>query len=331
MSGKKVMLIMLVMLTMAGMGVFAQKVPANYPSKPMEFIAPAGAGGGWDTTIRMVAKALQDEKIVPVAMPVVNRTGGGGGVNLAYMQTKRGADDLISVYSPPILFIKLNGTSKYGYRDTTPIARLIADYGAFYVSKNSKFKTMKDVLEAIKANPSSVKIGGGSAAGSMDHIVFLYVAKAYGIKDLRKIQYIAFQDSTGPTQLMGGFIDVLSSDIASLRGLVESGDIRVLGITSSTRIGSGIVATYPTLKEQGIDVEFLNWRGLFGPPGMPEYAVNYWRDAIAKMSKSPTWKKIMEEQAWAPAYLDQPEFIAFLEDTEKEYSAIFEELGILVK
>jgi putative tricarboxylic transport membrane protein len=297
----------------------------------MEFVAPSGAGGGWDTTIRMVAKALQDEKIVSVPMPITNRTGGGGGVNLAYMQTKRGADDLISVYSPPLLFIKLNGTSKYGYTDTTPIARLIADYGVFYVSKNSKYKTMQEVLEAIKKDPTSVKIGGTSAAGSMDHIVFLYVAKAYGIKDLRKIQYIAFQDSTGPTQLMGGFIDVFSSDIASLRGLVESGDVRVLGITSATRIGSGLIATYPTLKEQGIDVEFANWRGLFGPPGMPDYAVKYWRDAIARMSQSASWKKIMGEQAWTPAYMDQPEFKAFLDKTNDEYKAIFEELGILVK
>ncbi|MCX7774994.1 MAG: tripartite tricarboxylate transporter substrate-binding protein [Rectinemataceae bacterium] len=318
------------LLSCAG-AAFAQKAPANYPNKPMEFVAPSGAGGGWDTTIRMVAKALADEKIVSVPMPVTNRTGGGGGINLAYMQTKKGADDLISVYSPPLLFIKLNGTSKFGYKDTTPLARLIADYGAFYVSKNSKYKTMKEVLDAIKANPGSVKIGGGSAAGSMDHIVFLYVAKAYGIKDLRKIQYIAFQDGTGPTQLMGGFIDVLSSDIASLRGLVESGDVRCLGITASQRIGTGIVATYPTMKEQGIDVEFSNWRGLFGPPEMPEYAVNYWRDALAKMVKTETWKKIMAEQSWTPAYMDQPEFKAFLDKVNEEYTEIFEEIGILVK
>jgi len=321
----------LIVLSVIGGSAFAQKAPSAYPTKPMEFIAPSGAGGGWDTTIRMVAKTLQDEKLVPVPMPVTNRTGGGGGVNLAYMQTKRGADDLISVYSPPLLFIKLNGTSKYGYQDTTPIARLIADYGAFYVSKNSKFKTMKDVLEAIKANPSSVKIGGGSAAGSMDHIVFLYVAKAYGIKDLRKIQYIAFQDSTGPTQLMGGFIDVLSSDIASLRGLVESGDVRILGITAPNRIGTGLVATYPTMKEQGIDVEFANWRGLFGPPDMPEYAVKYWRETLAKMVKTESWKKVMAEQSWTPAYMDAPEFKAFLDKINEEYKEIFEELGILVK
>lgn len=321
-------LAILLILAVMVPGAFAQKA---YPAKPFEFVAPSGAGGGWDTTIRMVAKALQDEKIVTVPMPVTNRTGGGGGINLAYLQTKKGADDIISVYSPPILFIKLNGTSKFGYKETTPLARLISDYGAFYVSKNSKYKTLKDVFEALKLNPTSVKVGGGSAAGSMDHIVFLYVAKAYGVKDLKKIQYIAFQDSTGPTQLMGGFIDVYSSDIASLRGLVESGDVKCLGITAPNRIGTGLIASYPTVKEQGIDAEFANWRGLFGAPDMPDYAVKFWRDALAKLMKSASWKAIMEQQAWTPSYLDQPEFKAFLDKANTEYTEIFEELGILVK
>ena len=312
-------------------GAFAQKAPAKYPTKPMEFVAPAGAGGGWDTTIRMVAKALQDEKLVPVAMPVTNRTGGGGGVNLAYMQDKKKSDNIISVYSPPLIFIKLNGTSKYGYKDTTPLARLIADYGAFYVSKNSKYQNLKDIFEALKKDPTSVKVGGTSAAGSMDHIVFLYVAKAYGVKDLKKIQYIAFQDNSGATQLMGGFIDVFSSDIATLRGLVESGDLKVLGITSPNRVGTGLIATYPTCKEQGIDAVFENWRGLFGAPGMPDYAVKYWRETLAKLVKTSTWAKIVEQNAWAPAYLDQPDFKAFLDKSDKDNTEIFAELGILAK
>ncbi len=312
-------------------GAFAQKAPAKYPTKPMDFVAPAGAGGGWDTTIRMVAKALQDEKLVPVAMPVTNRTGGGGGVQLAFMQSKKKADDMITVYSPPLIFIKLNGTSKFGYKDTTPLARLIADYGAFYVSKNSKYKNLVDVLEALKKDPTSVKVGGTSAAGSMDHIVFLNVAKAYGVKDLKKIQYIAFQDNSGSTQLMGGFIDVFSADIASLRGLVESGDLKVLAITAPNRVGTGLVATYPTCVEQGVNAVFENWRGLFGNPGMPEYAVKYWRETLAKLVKTPTWAKMIEQNAWTPAYMDAPEFSAFLEKFNADNESIFAELGILVK
>lgn len=313
------------------LSVAASAAAPNYPVKPMQFIAPAGAGGGWDTTIRMAAKALQDEGIVKVAMPVENRPGGGGGIALAYLQTQAGSDRVITVYSPPVLYIKLNGTSQFGYKNLTPLARLITDYAGFYVNKNSKYKNLKEVLEAIKKDPTSVKIGGTSAAGSMDHLQFLSVCKAYGIKDLKKIQYISFQDNSGTTQLMGGFIDVFSGGIGELRGLVDSGDIKVLATSAPERFGTGNVRNYPTCKEQGVDAVFYNWRGLFGPPNMPDYAVKYWRDALAKLAKSPTWAKLMEQNQWTPAYLDQPEFVKFLDGANEDARATFEELGILAK
>ncbi len=328
---KRIIVLALVLISALAitLPVFAQA--KNYPSKPISFIAPAGAGGGWDTTIRMAAKALQDDKIVPVAMPVENRTGGGGAVALAFLQGQKKSDDNIVIYSPPLLYIKLNGTSQFGYKNLTPLARLITDYGAFYIGKKSKYTSLKDVLEALKKDPTSVKIGGTSAAGSMDHLQFLEVAKAYGIKDLKKIQYIAFQDNSGSTQLMGGFIDVFSAGVGELRGLVESGDLKILATTAPERFGTGIVKTYPTCKEAGVDVAFYNWRGLFGAPGMPDYAVAFWRDALAKLSKSATWAKLMEQNAWTPAYLDQPEFIKFLDQANTDAADTFEELGILVK
>ncbi len=106
-------------------------IAKDYPPKTLSMVAPSGAGGGWDLTIRTVAKTLKDTKLVDSNMPVTNRPGGGGAVNLAYMQTKVGKDNLISVYSPPILLTNLNGSSKFGYKDTTPLGRLITDYAAF--------------------------------------------------------------------------------------------------------------------------------------------------------------------------------------------------------
>ncbi|MDD4510595.1 MAG: tripartite tricarboxylate transporter substrate binding protein, partial [Oscillospiraceae bacterium] len=119
----------------------SSSVPA-YPAKAMEFIAPAGAGGGWDTTIRAVAKVLKDTKLVSAAMPVTNKPGGGGSVNLAYMDEKKGSDTIISVYSPPLILNNLNGTTPLNYKDnTTPLAALITDYGCFLVGKNSPYQT----------------------------------------------------------------------------------------------------------------------------------------------------------------------------------------------
>lgn len=304
-------------------GAFA--APAKYPSKTMDFIAPAGAGGGWDTTIRMVAKSLQDEKLVPVAMPVTNRPGGGGGVALAYIVGKSKADDIVVVYSPPLILNQVVGASPYGWKNLTPLARLITDYGAFYVGKGSKL-TLKDVMEKLKQDPTSLKIGGTSGAGSMDHIQFLMAAKAYGVKDIKKIPYIAFQDNSGPSQLMGGHIDVFSGGIGELRGLVDSGDLVPLAVTSPERIPA--VKNYPTCVEQGVNVVFTNWRGLFGPQNMPQYAVDFWRKALGDLSKSATWQKVMEQNAWAPAYLDQGEFKAFLDKNYKDFYDILSELGM---
>lgn len=166
---------------------------ADYPTRPFEFIAPGGAGGGWDTAIRFTAKVLESQGIVTQPMPVTNKPGGGGAVGLAYLQKKKGNPYTFIVYSPPLLLINLTGQTPLSFKDTTPIAMLINDFGAFAVPKNSPYKTIIDVMEAIKKDPKSVKVGGASSAGSMDHIQFLQAAKAAGVENLKEIPYIALQ------------------------------------------------------------------------------------------------------------------------------------------
>ncbi|MCX7827765.1 MAG: tripartite tricarboxylate transporter substrate binding protein [Thermanaerothrix sp.] len=302
---------------------------AAYPTRPFECIAPAGPGGGWDTTMRMVTKVLVEKKIVPVPMPVVNKPGGGGGVALAYLQKKAGRDDTIAVYSPPLLLIHLTGASPFGYKDVTPIAMLINDFGAFAVPKNSKYHNIKEVMEALKKDPKSVKIGGTSAMGSMDHIQFLTAAKAAGVKNLKAIQYIAFQGGEGMAALMGGHIDLLSTGMAETVGPMQSGDIRVLAITAPSRVKKGPLMTVPTLKESGINAEFINWRGIFGPKNMPDYAVKYLDDALSKMVKTPEWKEIVVRNGWTPVYMGPESFAKFLDKANEEYKVLLDEVGIL--
>ncbi|MGE5630137.1 MAG: tripartite tricarboxylate transporter substrate binding protein [Caulobacteraceae bacterium] len=307
----------------------AQSNDVKYPVKPMEFIAPAGAGGGWDLTIRTVAKTLGDTKLTSVAMPVTNKPGGGGGVALAYLQEKKGSDSIVTVYSPPLLLINLNGSTQYGYKDTTPLAKLITDYGAFVVAKNSKYKTINDVMDALKKDPKSVKIGGNSAVGSMDHIQFLLMAKAAGVQNLKDIDFVSFQDNSGAAQVLGGHIDLFSTGVGEVRGLVESGELRALATTAGKRVGTGVLAEIPTCKEQGIDATFENWRGLFGAPGMPDYAVKYWQDTLAKMVQTPEWKAACEQNGWDQAYANGNDFKKFLDETNENYKQILSEIGML--
>ncbi len=299
-----------------------------YPKGNFDFVAPAGAGGGWDLTIRTVAKTLSDTKLVEVPMPVRNAPGAGGAVHLGTLQTKKGDDKIITVYSPPLIFVKLNGTSKYGFRDTTPLARLIADYGAFVVKADSPYKTIMDVMDALKKDPKAVKIGGTSAAGSMDHVQFLMIARAAGVKNLNKVDYIAFDDD-GATQVMGGHIDLFSTSLADVMGLVNSGDLRVLAQTADHRIGTGKAAEIPTCIDAGINETFQNWRGIFGTPEMPDYAVAYWQETFAKMVKTPEWQAALTKYGWDNVYQNGPEFVKFLEKTENDYRAILTEIGMI--
>lgn len=333
---KKTFLTLLMLTLMVPTVLFAngsdeqQNGDVKYPKGNFDMVAPAGAGGGWDLTIRTVAQTLGDTGLVSVSMPVRNAPGAGGAVHLGTLQAKKGDAKTITVYSPPIIFFNLNGTSKYGFRDTTPLARLIADYAAFVVKADSPYNSIQDVMDALKKDPKSVKIGGTSSVGSMDHVQFLIVAKAAGVKNLNKIDYVAFDDD-GATQVLGGHIDLFSTSLADVMGLVQSGDLKCLAQTSDHRIGEGIQHEIPTCIEEGIDVTFANWRGIFGAPEMPKYAVKYWREKLAEMSKTDEWKAYEKKYGWDDAYLDAPEFTTFLEETENSYKSILGDIGMLKK
>lgn len=301
----------------------------KYPVKPFECVAPAGPGGGWDTTIRMVAKVLGETNIINQPMPVINKPGGGGGVGLAYMQEKKGNPYEIIVYSPPLLLINLTGQTQLSYKDVTPLAMLINDFGAFAAPKDSKYKTINDVMEALKKDPKSVKIGGASSPGSMDHVQFLHVAKAAGVENLKDIQYISFQEGESLAALMGGHIDLLTTGMAETVGPMESGDISVLAITAPERIKEGPLARVPTVKEQGIDAVFINWRGLFGPPEMPDYAVEYLSDAFKEMVETPEWKEVCKNNGWVEAFMNKDDFAEFLQKTNEEYKVLLDAIGLL--
>lgn len=322
---KLALLLMIAALFAIGSAAYA----ASYPSKNFECIAPAGPGGGWDTTMRMVAKVLTEKGIIKTAMPVVNKPGGGGGVALTYMQRKKGDPYSLIVYSPPLILINLTGQSKLGYKDVTPIAMLINDFGAFAVPKNSRFKDIGEVFEAIKKDPKSVKIGGTSSMGSMDHVQFMVAAKAAGVEDLTKIQYIAFQGGEGLASLMGAHIDLLSTGMAELVGPKESGDIKVLAVTAPNRIPTGPLSDVPTLHEAGINSEYINWRGIFGAPDMPEEERRFMEDGLKQMCETAEWKEICSRNGWVESYMGSADFSKFLDNVNEENKTVLAELGML--
>lgn len=318
------------LLVLAGCGRAGVEEPQDtYPMEAVELIAPAGPGSGYDLTMRMVSQCLKNTGLVPVPLPVTDKPGEGGGLALEYLSQEKGKDNILSIFSPPLCLINLNGGTRLNYKEhTTPVARLVVDYGCLAVRADSPYGNLQEVMDQLKKDPGSIRIGGTSSYGSMDHIQFLKIARAAGVGRLDEVQYEGFENGGAAAQLMGRRVDLLSVGISDVVGLVESGDIRALAVTSRERLEGSVISQIPTCMEQGIDAEFSNWRGLFGPQDMPEYAVAYWEETFRKMVETKEWQEICRKYGWTMDFADHEAFGVYLDQVNEEYKVLLKEVGL---
>lgn len=303
----------------------------NYPNKPIIIVAPSGAGGGWDKTARSISKILSETKLVEKTITVENQPGGGGAVFLADYVTKDAKNDYkLFVNSPPIIInnLKAEGNSPYGYKDTTPLAQLTTDYGAIVVAADSPYQDLNQVIEAIKTDPTKVTVAGGSAPGSMDHLIAVLPAFKSGI-DPKSVKYVSY-DGGGEAiaALLGKNADVIGTDVSSVGEYLKAGKVRVLATSSPERLG-GEFADIPTMRELGIDAEFIIWRGVFGPKQMSQGAKEFWEDRLQALAEKDEWKKELEANGWVGEYKGSAEFVKFLEDQEQLVKEMLSSLGML--
>ncbi|MGV8831827.1 MAG: Bug family tripartite tricarboxylate transporter substrate binding protein [Devosia sp.] len=296
-----------------------------------ECIAPAGAGGGWDFTCRQVGKALQDLKLIPGTMQVTNLAGGGGGVAFAEVVNKRNAEDNLIVAASSATSTRL-AQGAYPGNDMSQVrwlASVGADYGIIAVAKDSKINTLPELLEMMKADPTSVSVAGGSAVGGWDHLKVLLAAKKAGIEDVRSVKYVAF-DGGGEavTQLLAGSVQAFTGDASEAKGFVDSGDIKVIAVLAPERL-EGDFASYPTAREQGIDVIGANWRGFYAPGNMSDDAYNFWVSEIGAVYDSAEWKATMAQNGLAPLNLRGAEFQAFVQESVDSIATLSKEIGLI--
>ena len=320
---------LLLMLVMA-----ALLAPAGYSRasgeeavEEIHFLIPGGAGGGWDGTARGVGKALLDSGLLEKAS-FENMSGGGGGKALNHLiSTARRQQGTLLVNSTPIIIRSLTGVFPQSFRDLTPVAAVIADYAALVVDKDSKYRTLEQLLDDFRKDPRSVKIAGGSVKGGMDHLVPAMIIKAAGGNPLDLV-YIPY-DAGGKAMagLLSGDTQALSTGFGEAVGLAKQGEVRILAVTSTERLPQA--PTVPTVKESGYDMDFANWRGFFGPPGLPETKAQAYRALLARMYSTNEWKAIRDQRGWQDLYKPGTEFSAFLEKQEKEIGGIMRELGFI--
>ena len=296
-----------------------------------ECIAPAAPGGGWDFTCRQVGKTLQDIGLISGTMQVTNLAGGGGGVAFAQVVTKRGdAANLIVAASTSTATRLAQGAYPGNTMDDVRwLASVGADYGIIAVAADSPIDSLPALMEAIKTNPASISIAGGSAVGGWDHLKVLIAAEAAGVEDLRSVKYVAF-DGGGEavTQLLAGSVQAFTGDASESKGFVDSGDIKVIAVLAPERL-EGDFGGFPTAVEQGIDAVGANWRGFYGPKNMSDEAYAFWVDAIGQAYESEVWQAIMEQSGLAPLDLRGEAFESFVAESIEEIADHSRNIGLI--
>lgn len=295
-----------------------------------ECIAPANPGGGWDFTCRSVGKILYDLKLVPDPVKVTNMPGGGGGVAFGYVVSKRNDDPNLLVAASTATTSRLATNQFAGLTadQVKWVASLGADFGVIAVKKDSPFKNLKDLVEAMKADPAKVPFGGGSAVGGWDHLKVLIVAKKAGIDNVRTIKYVSFNSGGDAlTQLLGGHIQAFTGDISEVKGQIAAGKVRALAVLSPERLPTD--PEIPTAKEQGYDAIGANWRGFYIPKGVSDDVLKGWGDIMEKVYKSDEWKKAMEANGLAPFYNGGANFDDFVRQNIADIVTLSKEVGLL--
>ena len=293
----------------------------------IHFLIPGGAGGGWDGTARGTGEALTNAGLIKSAT-YENMSGGGGGKAIGYLiENASSQHGTLMVNSTPIVIRSLTGRFPQSFRDLTMIAGTIGDYAALVVKADSDVKTFVDLLDIYKKNPDDLAIAGGSVPGSMDHLVPAMAFKAAGA-DPTKVKYLPF-DAGGKAMaaLLSGEADALSTGLGEALELAKAGEVRVLASTAPERLKDA--PDIPTLKEQGVDATFVNWRGFFAAPGLAEEQRQEYIEVLAKMYETPEWEAVRARNGWVNIFNPGDDFTVFLEDQERVIKALMTELGFL--
>jgi putative tricarboxylic transport membrane protein len=297
---------------------------ASGPLTDVRFMVPNAPGGGYDTTARTAVKAMEDAG-VGKGLEVFNLDGAGGTVGLARVVNEKGNGDLAMMMGLGVVGSVYTNESAATLADTTPLARLIEEAGAIVVSKNSPYKTLDDLVEAWKADPGKVTVGGGSSPGGPDHLLPMQLAEAVGIEP-KKVNYIAY-DGGGELlpAILGNKVAFGASGYSEFLDQIEAGEVRVLAVTSEEPVDA---VDAPTLKEQGVDLVFINWRGFVAPPGIPAKDKAELLKALDEMHASAEWKQAIKKNGWTDAYITGEEFGAFIEEQNKRVEDTLTSLGL---
>jgi putative tricarboxylic transport membrane protein len=305
---------------------------AANPLERTECIAPAKPGGGFDLTCKLLQSGLQETKLVADPMRVVYMPGGIGAVayNSVVAQKPDAANTVIAFSSGSLLNLAQGKFGRYNENDVRWLAAIGIDYGAVVVSESSPFKSLKDVMAAIKADPTKVVLGAGGTVGSQDWMKAALIARAGGV-DPRTMRYVAFEGGgEALTALQGGHIQVFSGDAAEALQQQKAGaKIRILAVMNDKRL-EGDMANIPTATEQGYDVDWSIVRGFYVGPKVSDADYKVWVDTFTKLLASPAFDKLRSERGLFPIALTGAPLDAYVKKQVAGYRKLAKDFGLNV-
>src|ERR1700741_5452302 len=257
-------------------GLAAPVRAAWEPTKPIEFVVPAGTGGGADQMARLVAGIVDKHKLSPKPMIVVNKAGGAGAEGFLDVKGKKGDPHTIIITLSNLFTTPLHTGVPFTWKDLTPIARMALDQFILWVNAETSYKTAKEYIDAVKARSAGsnrMKMGGTGSAQE-DQIITIQLEQALGIK----FTYVPFKGGGEVcVNLVGTHIDSTVNNPVECVSHWKNGTARPLGVFDTARIPVGDWNTIPTIKEAlGTDIHYIMLRGIFGPPDMPKDAVEWY-------------------------------------------------------
>jgi putative tricarboxylic transport membrane protein len=298
------------------------------PTKPVEFVIPAGTGGGADQMARLISGIAEKHKLSPKPLIVVNKSGGAGAEGFLSVKGKKGDAHTIIITLSNLFTTPLHTGVPFNWKDLTPIARLALDEFILWVNAETPYKTAKEYLAAVKEKGGTMKMGGTGSAQE-DQILTIQLEQATGAK----FTYVPFKGGGEVcVNLVGKHVDSTVNNPIECASHWKAGRVRPLAVFDTARLGVAEWKDIPTIKEAlGVDISYLMLRGIFGAPDMPKDAVEWYQGFLRKVAETPEWKKYMEEGALKPAFATGDEYVKWVQDNEQLHKDLMAKGGLLKK
>jgi len=315
----------LLLMLLAGT-LLATPAAAWEPTKPIEFVVPAGTGGGADQMARLIHGIAEKHKLSPRPIIVVNKSGGAGAEGFLHVKGKKGDAHTIIITLSNLFTTPLHTGVPFSWKDLTPVARLALDQFILWVNAETPYKTAKEYIAAVKEKNGTMKMGGTGSAQE-DQILTIMLEQAQGVKFI----YVPFKGGGEVcVNLVGKHVDSTVNNPAECVSHWKANRVRPLAVFDTERIPVGEWKSIPTIKEAlASDIHYLMLRGIFGAPDMPKEAVDWYVGFLKKVTETPDWKKYIEDNALKPAFTTGAEYVKWVEENEKLHRDLMAKGGLL--